>query len=93
MADPAFPNLLQNAKVTELTANIGAEINSVWLSKLSKEGKDDLALRDQDLADLSSKRLSILAPNLDGPTSTQPPVLLKATQKSTSSTVVLTIPL
>jgi sulfonate dioxygenase len=36
--------LLKNAKVTELTANIGAEVTGVQLSKLTKEGKDELAL-------------------------------------------------
>jgi sulfonate dioxygenase len=54
--------LLKDAKVTELTANIGAEIHGVQLSKLTAAGKDELALfvaqkkvvafRDQDLADL-----------------------------------------
>ncbi|KAF2005053.1 TauD-domain-containing protein [Amniculicola lignicola CBS 123094] len=61
-ADPAFPNLLKGAKVEDLTANIGAEIHGVQLSKLTDKGKDELALfvaqkkvvafRDQDLADL-----------------------------------------
>jgi len=61
-ADPSFLNLLKNAKVAELTANIGAEVTGVQLSKLTKEGKDELALfvaqrkvvafRDQDFADL-----------------------------------------
>ena len=61
-ADPSFPNLLKDAKVTDLTANIGAEVHGVQLSKLTKEGKDELALfvaqrkvvafREQDFADL-----------------------------------------
>ncbi|KAF2808772.1 alpha-ketoglutarate-dependent taurine dioxygenase [Mytilinidion resinicola] len=61
-ADPTFPNLLQNAKVSELTSNIGAEVEGVQLSKLSDKGKDELALfvaqkkvvafRNQDFADL-----------------------------------------
>ncbi|KIW07577.1 uncharacterized protein PV09_01532 [Verruconis gallopava] len=62
-ADPRFPNLLsKDVKVIELTANIGAEVHGVQLSKLTKEGKDELArfvaerkvvaFRDQDLADL-----------------------------------------
>lgn len=62
-ADPAFVNLLSGAAdVADLTANIGAEVKGVQISKLSKAGKDELALfvaqkkvvafRDQDLADL-----------------------------------------
>jgi hypothetical protein len=43
-ADPTFPNLLKNAKVVDLTAGIGAEVNGVQLSQLTKEGKDELAL-------------------------------------------------
>jgi sulfonate dioxygenase len=43
-ADPKFPNLLKNAKVVDLTASIGAEVNGVQLSQLTKEGKDELAL-------------------------------------------------
>jgi len=60
-ADPSFPNLLANAKVTELTGNI-AEVTGMQLSKLNKAGKDELALfvaqhkvvafREQDFADL-----------------------------------------
>ncbi|KAH6618969.1 hypothetical protein C7974DRAFT_401224 [Boeremia exigua] len=62
-ADASFPNLLKDAKVADLTANIGAEIHGVQLSKLSETGRDELALfvaqkkvvafRDQDFADLS----------------------------------------
>lgn len=62
-ADPSFPNLLKDdAKVADLTANIGAEVHGVQLSKLTDAGKDELALlvaqkkviafRDQDFADL-----------------------------------------
>lgn len=61
-ADPSFPNLLKDAKVADLTANIGAEVHGVQLSKLTAAGKDELALfvaqkkvvafRDQDFADL-----------------------------------------
>jgi len=61
-ADRSFPNLLKNGKVTQLTYNIGAEVTGVQLSKLTKEGKDELALfvaqnkvvafREQDFADL-----------------------------------------
>ncbi|KAH3905516.1 hypothetical protein HBI56_200130 [Parastagonospora nodorum] len=61
-ADPSFPNLLKDAKVDDLTANIGAEVHGVQLSKLTAAGKDELALfvaqkkvvafRDQDFADL-----------------------------------------
>ncbi|KAL1297931.1 hypothetical protein AAFC00_006444 [Neodothiora populina] len=61
-ADASFSSLLQGAEVEDLCANIGAEVKGVQLSKLSKEGKDELALfvaqkkvvafRDQDLADL-----------------------------------------
>lgn len=43
-ADPSFPNLLKNAQLTKLTSNIGAEVTGVQLSKLTKEGKDELAL-------------------------------------------------
>ena len=43
-ADPSFPNLLKDAKVVDLTANIGAEIHGVQLSKLTDAGKDELAL-------------------------------------------------
>lgn len=43
-ADPSFPNLLKDAKVTDLTANIGAEITGVQLSKLTEAGKNELAL-------------------------------------------------
>lgn len=61
-ANPAFPNLLAEGEVKELTANIGAEVSGVQLSKLSNAGKDELALfvaqhkvvafRGQDFADL-----------------------------------------
>ncbi|KAK6337910.1 hypothetical protein TWF696_001388 [Orbilia brochopaga] len=61
-ADPSFPNLLKGAKVTDLTSNIGAEVEGVQLSKLNNAGKDELALfvaqkkvvafRNQDFADL-----------------------------------------
>jgi sulfonate dioxygenase len=43
-ADPTFPNLLKGAEVTDLTANIGAEVRGVQLSKLTDKGKDELAL-------------------------------------------------
>ena len=43
-ADPSFPNLLAGGQVEDLTANIGAEVKGVQLSKLTKEGKDELAL-------------------------------------------------
>ncbi|KAK3669438.1 hypothetical protein LTR78_010698 [Recurvomyces mirabilis] len=61
-ADPSFPNLLAMANIKDMTANIGAEVTGVQLSKLNKAGKDELALfvaqrkvvafRDQDFADL-----------------------------------------
>ncbi|KAH9875412.1 hypothetical protein J1614_004904 [Plenodomus biglobosus] len=61
-ADGTFPNLLKNAQVDDLTANIGAEVHGVQISKLNDAGKDELALfvakkkvvafRDQDFADL-----------------------------------------
>ncbi|KAK4953349.1 hypothetical protein LTR10_009058 [Elasticomyces elasticus] len=61
-ADPSFPNLLANAEVKDVTANIGAEVSGIQLSKLNKAGKDELALfvaqkkvvafRNQDFADL-----------------------------------------
>ncbi|KAK3044055.1 hypothetical protein LTS18_002293, partial [Coniosporium uncinatum] len=64
-ADASFPNLLQGARVDDLTANIGAEVQGVQLSKLSDKGKDELALfvaqkkvvafREQDFADLPVK--------------------------------------
>ncbi|KAF2454334.1 hypothetical protein BDY21DRAFT_291566 [Lineolata rhizophorae] len=62
-ADPSFPHLLAGAKVFQLAANIGAEIQGVQLSQLTSKGKDELALfvakhkvvafREQDFADLS----------------------------------------
>lgn len=61
-ADPSFSNLLNGAQVDDLTANIGAEVRGVQLSKLTPKGKDELALfvaqkkvvafRNQDFADL-----------------------------------------
>ncbi|KAF2105342.1 hypothetical protein BDV96DRAFT_509519 [Lophiotrema nucula] len=61
-ADPSFPNLLKDAKITDVTANIGAEVEGVQLSKLTDKGKDELALfvaqkkvvafRNQDFADI-----------------------------------------
>ncbi|RVD87830.1 uncharacterized protein DFL_002038 [Arthrobotrys flagrans] len=61
-ADPTFPNLLKGAKVTDLTSNIGAEVEGIQLSQLNDAGKDELALfvaqkkvvafRNQDFADL-----------------------------------------
>lgn len=62
-ADPSFPNLLKGGvEVKELTANIGAEVKGIQLSKLNRAGQDELALfvaqkkvvafRDQDFADL-----------------------------------------
>jgi hypothetical protein len=44
-ADPSFQNLLRGAtSVEDLTANIGAEVKGIQLSKLDKAGKDELAL-------------------------------------------------
>lgn len=44
-ADASFPNLLKDAtKVDDLTANTGAEVHGVQLSKLTDAGKDELAL-------------------------------------------------
>lgn len=64
-ADPTFPNLLATGQVKDLTANIGAEVTGVQLSKLNSAGKDELArfvaerkvvaFRDQDFADLDIK--------------------------------------
>jgi len=61
-ADASFPNLLNGAKVINLTGSIGTEVDGIQLSKLTKEGKDELALyiaqrkvvafRNQDFADL-----------------------------------------
>jgi sulfonate dioxygenase len=61
-ADPSFTHLLQGAKVADITANIGAEVHGIQLSKLTDAGKDELALfvaqkkvvafRDQDFADV-----------------------------------------
>jgi sulfonate dioxygenase len=61
-ADPSYPNLLAGAEVKDLTANIGAEVSGVQLSKLNDAGKDELArfvaekkvvaFRAQDFADL-----------------------------------------
>lgn len=44
LADPAFPNLLKNAQVADLTASIGAEVHGVQLSQLDEAGKNELAL-------------------------------------------------
>lgn len=44
-ADPSFKNLLKGAtSVEDVTANIGAEVKGIQLSKLDKAGKDELAL-------------------------------------------------
>ncbi|CAD0110526.1 unnamed protein product [Aureobasidium uvarum] len=44
-ADPSFKNLFKGAtSVEDLTANIGAEVKGIQLSKLDKAGKDELAL-------------------------------------------------
>lgn len=44
-ADPSFKNLLKGAtSVEDITANIGAEVKGIQLSKLDKAGKDELAL-------------------------------------------------
>lgn len=57
-----FSSLLKGAEVKELTANIGAEVSGIQISKLDNAAKDELALfvakhkvvafRDQDFADL-----------------------------------------
>jgi sulfonate dioxygenase len=46
-ADPSFPNLLAGARIRDMTANIGAEVTGVQLSKLSNAGKDELAVGRQ----------------------------------------------
>ncbi|KAK5131126.1 hypothetical protein LTR08_001274 [Meristemomyces frigidus] len=61
-AHPSFPNLLADATLKDITANCGAEVRGIQLSKLNNAGKDELALlvaqkkvvafRDQDFADL-----------------------------------------
>ena len=45
-ADPTFPDLLPKgvAQVEDVTPPIGSEVRGVQLSKLTKEGKDQLAL-------------------------------------------------
>lgn len=44
-ADPTFPDLLtKEATVTDLTANIGADVSGIQLHQLSAKGKDQLAL-------------------------------------------------
>ncbi|KAG5642772.1 hypothetical protein DXG03_002117 [Asterophora parasitica] len=65
-ADPAKPNLLANATVTDISPYIGTEVTGVQISQLTKEGLDELALytaerkvllfRDQDFKDLSPER-------------------------------------
>ena len=65
-ADKAKPNLLKGATTKTLSPYIGTEIHGVQVSKLSKEGLDELALltaerkvvvfRDQDFKDLSPER-------------------------------------
>ncbi|EON97605.1 putative alpha-ketoglutarate-dependent taurine dioxygenase protein [Phaeoacremonium minimum UCRPA7] len=63
-ADTSYPDLLPaESKVTDLTPTIGSEVRGVQLSKLTKEGKDQLAryvaerkvvaFREQDFADLN----------------------------------------
>ncbi|KAH8881967.1 TauD-domain-containing protein [Thozetella sp. PMI_491] len=64
-ADPSYPDLLPSGitQVVDLTPSIGTEVRGIQLSKLSKAGKDQLALlvakrkvvafREQDFADLS----------------------------------------
>ena len=43
--DPSFPDLLTDeATIADLTANIGVEVSGVQLHRLSKNGKDQLAL-------------------------------------------------
>ncbi|KAJ2914328.1 hypothetical protein MD484_g6075, partial [Candolleomyces efflorescens] len=66
-ADPAKPNLLTaDAQLHHLSPYLGTEVSGVQLSKLSKEGLDELALfvaerkvvvfRDQDLKDASPEQ-------------------------------------
>ena len=43
-ADPSKAALLKEATVTNITPRIGTEIRGVQISKLSKEGLDELAL-------------------------------------------------
>lgn len=44
-ADASFPNLFKGAtSVEDITANIGAEVKGIQLSKLDNAGKDELAL-------------------------------------------------
>ena len=63
-ADTSYPDLLPaESKVTDLTPTIGSEVRGVQLSKLTKEGKDQLAryvaerkvvaFREQDFAELN----------------------------------------
>lgn len=44
-ADPSFNNLFAgNAKVADLTASTGSEVDGVQLADLTESGKDELAL-------------------------------------------------
>lgn len=44
-ADPSFKNLFAgDAKVTDLTASTGTEVDGVQLTDLTEKGKDELAL-------------------------------------------------
>ncbi|KAE8370181.1 alpha-ketoglutarate-dependent taurine dioxygenase [Aspergillus caelatus] len=62
-ADPSFPDLLtEDAQVEDLTPKFGSEVRGIQLSKLTNEGKDQLALfvaqrkvvafRNQDFAQM-----------------------------------------
>lgn len=66
-ADPAKPNLLtKDTQVSHISPYLGTEIRGVQISKLSKEGLDELALytaerkvllfRDQDFKDIGPDR-------------------------------------
>lgn len=70
-ADKTLKNVLGGAsKVTELTPKIGTEIDGVQISKLTKQGLDDLALltaqrkvlvfRNQDLAGIGPENLKVI---------------------------------
>ncbi|KAJ9669698.1 hypothetical protein H2201_000082 [Coniosporium apollinis] len=67
-ADPTFPNLLKDAKVTDLTANIGAEIHGIQLSKDFFEERTNFVTWHSDVTYEEQPSGTTFLYLLDGPT-------------------------
>lgn len=66
-ADPAKPTFTKGATVANITPNIGTEIRGLQISKLTKEGLDELALLAAERGVLVFVRTTVIHADRPGP--------------------------